>query len=129
MSSKLSMPLGRLELVEALVEFKMPVDETIGHLSNFEFDFHGEPIVMHSGHLRHALMLFLEGQVSSLDLQNWAEALEFRDDVKVLGRSEEESTFVGRALLYLANPELDDQNQVDVVKRTLSELDAWRVGR
>jgi hypothetical protein len=128
MSSKSSTLSDRLELVGTLVEFKMPVTETIRQLSHFEFDFDGEPIVMRGSHLRHALMLFLEGFVSGQDLQVWAETLEFRDDIKVLGQSEEEATFVARALVYLANPELDDLNQVNAAKRTLSELDALGSG-
>ena len=125
MSNSNSPSIDRLALVAALVELKMPISEAARQLSNFPYDFAGEPFAMFGHHLRHALSCFLDGHISSAELKEWAEAIEFRDDMKVHGQSEEEATFVARCLVYIANPELDDQNQIDAANRILSQLDAF----
>ena len=50
-------------------------------LSRFSWDYKGEPVLLTRKDVEVVLMSYLEGRLSSDDLEKWADHLELREDV------------------------------------------------
>jgi len=90
--------MNRTAVLKALVQLKMPIPEAVSCLVEFPSDYETELVVLTPEHFRHVLSLFKHGALSAVEIQEWANALECRDDVGF-------STSPIRELLHeLANP-------------------------
>jgi hypothetical protein len=102
--------------VSALVELAIPIDQALDKLAKYPFDYLGEPIQVRSEHIAKAASEFLEGKITASDLTAWANRLEIYDDVRVEGRTDEETDEIFDAIFRLATPELTDCSVEDTAK-------------
>lgn len=76
----------------------MPVQEAISRLAEFPWDSESELVLLTPESFCHILSLFKQGSLSASEVEDWANALEGRDDVDF-------ATVQARELLHeLANP-------------------------
>jgi hypothetical protein len=108
----------RVALLKALLSMDGSVSEVLGQLAEFPWDSEEELVQLERRHVREVLRKYLEGRVTSDEVENWAEALESRDDV---GFAE---PIVQDVMWTLANPELAEPLSTEVTKDVLERLEA-----
>ncbi|WP_162579838.1 hypothetical protein [Variovorax sp. PBS-H4] len=91
----------RLSLVHDLLEMTAPLAKIVRELSTMTWDYEGEGIEMTTGHLAGALQRYLRDEVSTAEIELWANQIEGRDDVRFEACSE---SVIEEVLHELANP-------------------------
>src|SRR5262245_44320527 len=91
----------RLKAVEDLLNFSMSLELSAQRLRRFDWDYIGQGVILRPQHLKTALRRYLIGEVSAGQIEAWANLIEGRDDVDLLGGAD---GWVGRTLHELANP-------------------------
>lgn len=71
----------RKKILQDLVEFRKQPSEMRTALATFEWDFDEELIQMERQHIVVALQRYISGEISSEDIEDWANLIECRDDV------------------------------------------------
>ena len=92
----------RAKLLEALLSCRTPPDELLHRLATYPWD---SEVLVHARpeHLLSVLRRFQDGQIGAAEVEEWANAIEMRDDIGFETESEE----VVRDIVHvLANPEL-----------------------
>lgn len=93
--------MDRTGLVEELLSFGRPVSDVLADLVAYGWDS-DEPIAeLKPSHLRNTLSLFMGAKLSAAQVEEWANAIECREDIEY-----EASSPQGEAVFELANPEL-----------------------
>lgn len=96
--------LERLLAVRDLVLFEKPLDEVVEKLKEFEWDYCGNPFVLMREHLERSMRRYLAGEISSGELENWADAIEMREDISF---EEKHRSWIEGVMNDLANPTLN----------------------
>lgn len=107
----------RKRLLTDLLEHARPVAEILNDLSAYPWDCEEDLVQLESQHIASMLELFLRGDASAADVEDWANAIECREDVKINGASPE-----GQVLEKLANPVLKGPITMQAASRWLIEL-------
>lgn len=90
--------MNRAATLEALVKISMPISEAISRLAEFPWDSESELVILTPQDFCHVFSSFKRGSLSAAEIEDWANALECRDDVGF-------ATSQARELLHeLANP-------------------------
>jgi hypothetical protein len=116
MSDKSAMDEQRRADVRALVELAVPIDQALNRLAKYPFDYLGEPVHVRSEHVAKAASEFLDGKMTAIELTAWADRLELHDDVRVEGKTEQETDEIFDAIFRLATPELTGCSVEDTAK-------------
>ncbi len=112
--------MNRTATLTALVKVTMPIHEAISRLADFAWDSESELVLLTSEDFYHVLSLFKQDSLSVAEVEDWANALECRDDV---GFASEQA----RELLHeLANPLLTQPLSNERADFWLSELQHGR---
>lgn len=90
--------MNRTATLDALVKITMPISEAISRLAEFPWDSDAELVNLAPEDFHHVLSLFKQGSLSVVEVENWANALECRDDVGI------SAPLVQELLYELANP-------------------------
>ena len=114
---------ARIELVKAAVERTMPASEARESLAAYPHDYLGVPYLLRTEHIGAALRSFLTGEMTAQELQEWAELLEFRDDIEIAGEAEAETDLIFNILMLLANPELDGRSPFEAAGQMLADFE------
>ena len=96
---------SRLLDVLALVEWRRPLDESIEALSKFPWDYEGPPQEFRAAHVKGALGRYTRGEVTANEIENWANAIEMRDDLEFEAQN---FTNLTELIFELANPVLTE---------------------
>lgn len=81
-----------------LVEMERPLEPILTELGKFGWDSE-ELIEVTGSHIINALHSYVEGKATEVEIEEWGNALECRDDLKASGKVKE-------AIHILANPSL-----------------------
>lgn len=93
----------RTALLKRLINFEKPLNVVINELRGYPWD--SDPlVVLDDEAISHVLQMHLSGEVSATELQEWAEAIEMRDDIE-LPQDREEMT--KKFLFRFANPAIE----------------------
>jgi hypothetical protein len=112
----------RAELLNRLAEFREPPDPLLAELRTFPFDWNDAPLlVLSCDHFRRVLGRFLSGDITSAQLQDWAECLETRDDVAF---DLDHAELLGDLQFRLANPTINGALTHALARGMLAELAA-----
>ncbi len=98
--------INRHTALQSLVEFSRSLKELRDLLGLLEWDFADSPLVMKRSHFHDVLERYLSGNLSSQDVEDWANLVEGRED-RVFGS--EDSELLGEIVYELANPRLTEQ--------------------
>jgi hypothetical protein len=110
---------SRTTALKNLIALRAPVGEAIQALREFPWDSEQELVQLTSAATLSILHRFIEGELSAADIQEWADALEVRDDVGLEAANEEGL----RELIFeIATPELSEPFTVAVAQHWQSRL-------
>jgi hypothetical protein len=110
---------NRLELVEDLLEMPKLLHETVAQLAMFDWNYEGECVTLKREHIFSVLERYLLNQVSSDEVEYWANQVEGRDDVVFEEGWEHE---IGDVIYQLANPVLTGLLNMERRQFLLEEL-------
>jgi hypothetical protein len=94
----------RRDAVRSLLDFEEPVRRTLARLHPFGWDSDAALVDMERRHVRSVLERYLAGVLTSDDVEEWANAVEMRDDV---GHEAAARPLLKEAVDELANPTLN----------------------
>ncbi len=77
------MEISREALVKELVELSQPLAAVTDGLAAFPWDCYAPLITLTPRHVEVVLTRFLSGELSARAVQEWADAVECRDDIEV----------------------------------------------
>ena len=92
----------RRSLLERLVKFELPIEDSIAMLRAYGWESHEELVVLSASDAIRILERYLRGDLSARQVEYWAELLEMRKDVGLEQRWSDE---LRRLISLLANPE------------------------
>lgn len=92
----------RIELVSNLVNLSGSVDNTLEQLFLYGWDFDGAPYLLKPENLLAVIQKFMNGEISSAELEKWANAVECREDIKYCDNQVKDT--IGSIIHRLANP-------------------------
>jgi hypothetical protein len=95
--------MDRKSILLDFVGITRPLDEILLDLKKFSLDCDGPLIMLEQRHIAAALQRYADGQLTGATIENWANAIEGRDDIGYDPRS-----IAGRLLHELANPVLTE---------------------
>jgi len=91
----------RIKALRDLIELREPIPVAISRLRHFPWDSDAELVTLRGSDLIRILDKYLHGELSSTDVEEWAEALEGRDDI---GYEPRLSDALRQIIFELANP-------------------------
>lgn len=107
----------RYAALQKVLKFSQPIQKLEELLKDFSWDFDGDPQEMNINHLRAALERYISGELSAQGLEDWANLIEGREDIKY---QEERVVIIEDYIYELANPELTKKisiaHAVDMVR-------------
>jgi hypothetical protein len=107
--------MNRKTALENMIQFKLPIEQAISDLAQFEWDSEVELVSLETAHIQNALQLYTQGTISTSEVEAWANAIECRVDIKI------EPSLVNEALHELANPLLTQPLSVERANFWLSQ--------
>ena len=99
--SKLELLTDRRTILCDLVELRRPLDEISFNLKQIPWDSEVPLVLLEQRHLASVLRRFRDNELSSRDVECWANIIEGREDI-----SYEPNSAAGKLLHELANPDL-----------------------
>lgn len=111
--------INRHTVLRSLAEFSRSLNELRDLLGLLEWDFDDLPFVMKRLHLHGVLERYLSGNLSSQDVEDWANLVEGREDVVFESGDAE---LLDEIVYELANPRLTKQLSDQRAKEIISLL-------
>ncbi len=109
----------RQEYLNALVNFDQPLSTILPILKTFPWDSSEAIITQKKEHLLQILDRYLDNALTATDLENWADAIECREDIAYETDYED---IINDIIFYLANPTLNEPISPKSVKQYISQL-------
>lgn len=109
----------RQEYLNALVNFDQPLSTILPILKTFPWDSREAIITLKKEHLIDVLDRYLKNTLSATDLENWANAIECREDITYETDYED---IINDIIFDLANPTLNDPLSPKLVEQYISQL-------
>ena len=100
-----SLTPAQLNNLKALANLDQPLSTILPILKTFPWDSNQAIITLKKEHLIHILSQYLNHSLSAIDLENWANAVECREDISYETEGED---FINDIIFNLANPILSD---------------------
>lgn len=95
--------MNRFDVLRDLVTFSQPVNVLSNSLSNFYWDYEGQPLIVTSSEIQSVLKRFLAGEYTAEELETWANLIEGREDLEF---EEQKHKLIEHVIYCLANPAL-----------------------
>ena len=111
----------RSQLLNALLTFEQPLSDILDSLNRLSWDSEEVLIKLQKKHIIHLLQRYLQGQLSITDVENWANAIEGREDIEP---EENDQGILDEILFYLANPLLSQPLSHESAQDYLTQLNS-----
>lgn len=105
----------RSQLLQSLLKLDRPLDQILPSLNQLGWDS-DELATLHPQHLISILNRYLSGELSPVEVENWANAIECREDLAW------ESEAISALIHELANPLLTNPLSEDTAREWLQRL-------
>ncbi|MEV8879849.1 hypothetical protein [Mesorhizobium ciceri] len=92
----------------------------IERLSEFEWEYNGDPYVLSRSDVSNILIRYLDGKLRAEELEEWADAIELREDIRYEDESE---SWISDVIFTLASSALNGPITQDLVEGFLKSLD------
>ncbi|MFM7438233.1 MAG: hypothetical protein ACKO2V_06445 [Snowella sp.] len=109
----------RQEYLNALVNLDQPLSTILPILKTFPWDNNQTIITLKKEHLIQILNQYFDHSLSATDLENWANAIECREDITY---ETEDKDFINDIIFDLANPILNTPISPELVKQYITQL-------
>ncbi len=111
--------MSRVELLNKLITMQGSVDTLVKNLEKYGWDVFDELVLFEKKHILNVLRAYLEGKITELEVENWANAIECREDIEIEICSKE---LINEILYELANPYLTKKITKDRAKALYMQL-------
>ncbi len=111
----------RYQLLNALLTFEQPLLDILDSLNKLSWDSEEILIKLKKEHIIHLLQRYLQGQLSITDVENWANAIEGREDIEP---EENGKGILDEILFDLANPLLSQPLSPESAQDYLTQLNS-----
>jgi len=108
----------RTDALKALLSLNKPIEDITTTLSKFDWDS-DELVVIKIDHIRQVLERYISGELNEAIIENWANAIECRDDV---GLSQEAEDVIAGLIHELANPDLTQKLTLERAQALIRSL-------
>lgn len=95
--------IGRFQILQSLVKLDRPLDDITAILRGYPWDGDEGLVVLTTGDLIGVLNRFVSGEMSQLDVESWANAIESREDIEF---EPGHGNSISDIIFQLANPYL-----------------------
>lgn len=109
----------QLDNLNALANLNQPLSTILPILKTLPWDSNQAIITLKKDHLIHILNQYLNHSLSAIDLENWANAIECREDITYETEGED---FINDIIFDLANPILNAPISPELVKQYITQL-------
>ncbi|MDX2244103.1 MAG: hypothetical protein NW224_25790 [Leptolyngbyaceae cyanobacterium bins.302] len=109
----------RTELLTSLLNFDQPLRQITSTLATFGWDSNRSLVVLNQNHIAMVLTRYLNGELSEVDVEGWANAIEGREDITYKDDIGDELNDV---IYQLANPLLTVPMSETFAKALLKQL-------
>ena len=114
----------RAEALSNLLFYHMPIEQLVSDLKQFPWDSEIALVVLTPEHILHVGERYLKGELTEEQLEDWANAIECREDIAFLPAYK---TMLEDAIYQLANPLLTSPITFQNVEHLLSEINSASV--
>ncbi len=108
-----------VELLNSLLKFEQPLSEILPLLNSFEWDSEKALILLNKRHIVEIIQRYLDGKLSSSEVEDWANAIEGREDIEYERDCEQ---MIDDAIYELANPLLTRSLSADSAREWLEKF-------
>lgn len=116
----------RIQLLKSLLKFDKPPSEILPVLNSFGWDSKQPLITLQRQHIVNILQEYLNGKLSASDVENWANAIEGREDI---AQEDDCEDIIDKVIFDLANPWLSCPLSPNSAQKYLAELETTVVHR
>jgi hypothetical protein len=116
----------RVQLLNSLLNFDRSLSEILPSLNSFGWDSEHDLITLQKQHIDKILKRYLNGKLSASDVENWANAIEGREDIEKESNFEE---MLDEVIFDLANPLLSRPLSPDSAQEYLARLETSTIVR
>ena len=102
-----------------LIEYQEQISRLIEKLKEYEWDCDEELVVLTPAHVVKVLDKFLANEINEIQVQEWANAIERREDI---GFQEEYLSTLDEMIFWLANPNINFPISVELARRVICNL-------
>jgi hypothetical protein len=111
--------MNRIDFLQSLVQFDRPLNQVLSALNQMDWDSEQEVMILKREQIAIILQRYLNGHLQSTEVEDWANAIECREDIGY----EEGYEYLLRDLIYeLANPLLTRSLSPQTAKNLLNTL-------
>jgi hypothetical protein len=111
--------MERVEALSALITLSQPLPEVRLAIGRFPWDSETELVTLTVDHVSSVLDRFMRGKLSAEDVKEWADLIEGRDDIALVGGKDGPIMAV---IFTLANPGITESLTAGLAKRLRSSL-------
>ena len=111
--------MNRQCILKNLAEFSKPIVELSNDLLSLTWDYEGKPFIIHSDQVLEVLNRYVSGNLSSEEIENWANLIECREDMDF---DKEERVTLEKIIYQLANPVLEGEITSDLCHEMISRV-------
>ena len=108
-----------INILESLVLLSKPLTEISDELSKLDWDYKAESYVVLAKRVSSVLHRYVSGELSSDDVEGWANLIECREDLEFESSKEKE---LENTIYRLANPVLEGEITPELCRQLISKL-------
>ena len=109
----------RTELLNSLLSFDQPLRQITSTLATFGWDSDRPLVTLNRQHIATVLTRYLDSELSKVDVEDWANAIEGREDI---GYENGVADGLSDVIHQLANPQLTLPMSASFAKKLLKQL-------
>ncbi|MCI5060220.1 MAG: hypothetical protein MRY79_04020 [Alphaproteobacteria bacterium] len=106
----------RKKMLGNFINFEGDLQQISKQILEHGWDYEGDPVIITKENVRNVLQNYIEGKITSEDVQKWADFLEVREDVDYFEHDED---VLSQIIHELANPDIEGVLSLDRAKNVL----------
>tara|TARA_R110002124_G_scaffold36007_3_gene116319 strand:- start:1555 stop:1902 length:348 start_codon:yes stop_codon:yes gene_type:complete len=114
------MDMERLDALQDLLAFDKPISVLAHNLPKFDWDYEGQPLIVTASQVQKVLKRFLDEEVSTQELVDWANLIECREDLEFESGKHDK---IANVIHILANPTIERMLTPEYCKELINILD------
>lgn len=117
--NRMEQNIYRQTILSSLLNFSKNIDEIRIELQSLPWDYDGSPVIFSRSHILNILLRFLRKEVNEIEVENWANLIEGREDIDFENGYSDE---LSQMIYQLSNPELERKLDIDTCKEMIDIL-------
>lgn len=98
--------MERTDILNNLISFSNSPKDLANQLNHLNWDYDGDPVILRGVQVEKVLLRFLAGELNAVELEDWANLIESREDIIFEAEREDE---IENVIYCLSNPTLQGE--------------------